>query len=62
VYWYDIGTEAQSSQWVGKSSPRPKKKHVKCEVVDRFFNGKGVVRLEFVPRGHTTNGQFNLRS
>jgi hypothetical protein len=25
VYGYDIETKAQSSQWVGKSSPRPRK-------------------------------------
>jgi hypothetical protein len=27
VYEYDIETKAQLSQWVGKSSPRPKKAH-----------------------------------
>jgi len=26
VYGYDVETKVQSSQWVGKSSPRPKKK------------------------------------
>jgi hypothetical protein len=25
VYGYDVETKAQSSQWVGKSSPQPKK-------------------------------------
>ena len=25
VYGYDVETKVQSSQWVGKSSPRPKK-------------------------------------
>jgi histone-lysine N-methyltransferase SETMAR len=40
VYGYDIETKAQSSRWVGKSSPQPKKAHqsIKCEgVVDRFL-------------------------
>jgi len=41
VYGYDIETKAQSSQWVGKLSPRPKKSTsdlLKCEGdVDSFF-------------------------
>ncbi len=28
VYGYDVETKVQSSQWMGKLSPRPKKKHV----------------------------------
>ena len=30
VYWYDVETKVQSSQWVSKTSPRTKKKHAKC--------------------------------
>jgi len=29
VYGYDVETKVQSSQWVSKTSPRPKK-HAKC--------------------------------
>jgi hypothetical protein len=43
----DLETEAQSPQWVGKSSPRPKKarqESIKCEgVVDLFFFFDGKV-------------------
>jgi len=28
VYGYDVEIKMQSSQWMGKGSPRPKKKHV----------------------------------
>jgi hypothetical protein len=64
VCGYDIETKTQSSQWVGKWSPRTKKgrrsrSNVK-EVLIRFFDGKGVVHHEFVPRGQTVSGQFYL--
>jgi hypothetical protein len=53
VYGYDVETKVQSSQWVGKSSPRPKK-HV--NVAQMFiFDWKGIVHLAFVPRGETVN-------
>ena len=41
VYGYDVETKVQSSQWVRKSSPRPKKStslSLRCEGdVDSFF-------------------------
>ena len=41
VHGYDVETKVQSSQWMGKFSPRPKKstsESLKCEVdVDSFF-------------------------
>ena len=40
VYGYDVETKVQSSQWVGKSSPRPKKStsvSLKCEGDDDSF-------------------------
>ena len=52
----------QSSQWVGKGSPRPKKarmsrsKIVVLLVV--FFDWKGIVHHEFVPRGQMVNQQL----
>jgi len=33
VYGYDVETKVQSSQWMGKSSPRPKKAHQSCSNV-----------------------------
>ena len=42
VYCYDVETKVQSSQWVGKSSPRPKKarqcrSNVKVMLIDFFL-------------------------
>jgi hypothetical protein len=40
VYGYDLETKMQSSQWVGKNSPRPKKSmagQVECESHVGFF-------------------------
>ena len=42
VYGYDVETKVQSSQWVGKSSPRPKKarqcrSNVKAMLIVYFF-------------------------
>lgn len=64
VYGYDVETKAQSSQWVGKNSPRPKKarqsrSNVKTMLIV-FFDWKGVVHYEFVPRNQTVNGEFYL--
>jgi len=62
VYGYDVETKMQSSQWVGKSTPRPKKAHqcrsnVKVMLIV-FFEWKGIVHHEFVPRGETVNKEF----
>ena len=55
VYGYDVETEMQSSQWSGKGSPGPKKKHgwVSC-----VFGWKGTVHHEYVPRSQTVNKQL----
>jgi hypothetical protein len=65
VYGYDIETKAQSSQLVGKSSPRPKKAHqsrpnVKVLFIF-FFYWEGVVHHEFVPHGQSMDS-FTWRS
>ena len=64
VYGYDIETKAQSSQWVGQGSPRPKKarmsrSNMKVMMVV-FFDWQGVIHYEFVPRGQTVNKEFYL--
>lgn len=59
VYGYDVETKVQSSQWKTKSSPTPKKaRQVKSNVkvmLTVFFDWKGVVYHEFLPRGETIN-------
>lgn len=59
VYGYDAETKVQSSQWKTKSSPTPKKaRQVKSNVkvmLTVFFDWKGVVYYEFLPRGETIN-------
>jgi len=57
VYSYDVETKVQLSQWVGKSSPQPKKacqsrSNVKVMLIV-FFDWKGIVHHEFVPRGES---------
>jgi len=66
VYGYDVETKVQSSQWVGKSSPRPKKarqsrSNVKVMLIVFFFDWKGIVHHKFVPRGETVNKEFYLK-
>ena len=53
---YDVETNMQSSLWMRKGSPRPKKstdESVKDQgdVGCVFLNWKGIVLHEFVPRG-----------
>jgi hypothetical protein len=52
---YDPETNQQSSEWVGKTSPRPKKlKFQKSRIKTMLiipFDSKGVVQKEFVPEG-----------
>ena len=63
VYGYHVETKMQSSQWMGKGSSRPKKKarmsRSKIEVLlVMFFDWKGTVHYEFVPRGQMVNKQL----
>jgi len=62
VYGYDVETKAQSSQWVGQRSPRPKKarmsrSNMKVMLVV-FFDWQCVIHHEFIPRGQTVNKEF----
>ena len=56
VYGYDVETKAQSSQWVGQGSPRPKKAQMSRSntkvMLVVFYDWQGVIHYEFVPRGH----------
>ena len=62
VYWYDVETKVQSSQWVSQTSPRPKNarqvlSHVKV-LLTVFFDSEGVVHYEFPPQGRTVNKEY----
>jgi len=59
VYGYYVETKMQVSQWMGKGCPRPKKARmgrskIKVMLVV-FFDWKGTVHHEFVPRGQMLN-------
>jgi hypothetical protein len=58
----DPETMRQSSEWVGETSPRPKKpkfqrSHIKNMLII-FFNFQGIVHKEFIPEGKTVNSEF----
>jgi histone-lysine N-methyltransferase SETMAR len=42
VYGYDVETKVQSSQWVSKTSPRPKKARKVCSHVKGMLNADGI--------------------
>lgn len=62
VYGYDMETKKQSSQWMEQSTPRPKKvRQVRSNVkvlLTVFFDIRGVVHHEFLPRGETVNREY----
>ena len=64
IHSYDVETNKQSMQWMGTSSPRPKKArqtitNVKVMLIV-FFDWNGIVHYEFVPRDQTINKDFYL--
>ena len=59
---YDSETKRQNSEWVGETSPRPKKlkfqrSRIKTMLIN-FFDFQGLVHKEFVPEGKTVNAEF----
>ena len=62
VHYYEPDHKAQSRQWVGPESPRPKKfktqlsaGKVKATV---FWDAKGVIMLDFLPKRSTITGMY----
>jgi len=62
VYVHDVETKMQSSQWMGKGSPRPKKARLSPSKIKVmlvvFFDWKGIVHHEFVRSGQMVNNIF----
>jgi hypothetical protein len=59
---YDPETKRQSSEWVGETSPRPKKLKFQRSLIKTkliiFFDFQGVVHKYFVPEAKTVNIEF----
>jgi hypothetical protein len=59
---YNPERARQSSEWVGETSPRPKKlKFQRSRIKDWliiFLDSQGVVHKEFLPEGKTINAEF----
>jgi len=59
---YDPETKQQSSEWVGETSPWPKKLKFQRSRIKTMltiiFNSHGAVHKEFVPEGKTLNAEF----
>jgi len=60
---YDPETRRQRSEWVGETSPRPKKLKlqrscIKTMLINFFSDSQGVLHKEFVPEGKTVNEEF----
>ena len=60
VYECDVETKMQSSRWIGKGFPRPKKARMSRSkmLLVVYFDWKGIVHNEFVPRGRMVNKQL----
>ena len=64
VYGYAVETKMQSSQWMGKGPLDQKKKHTQMSqskikvLLVMFFDWKGIVHHELVPRGQMVNKQL----
>ncbi|UYV71619.1 hypothetical protein LAZ67_8003870 [Cordylochernes scorpioides] len=65
VYQYDPETKRQSSQWIERGEPKPKKaRFTKSKVktlLVTFFYINGLVHHEFIPFGRTINQEVYLR-
>ena len=59
IFEYDLETKRQSLQWKSLTSPRPKKARMSKSKIKvmliAFFDVRGIVHTEFMPKGHTIN-------
>ena len=62
VHYYEPKNKAQSSQWVGPGSPRPKKFKTQPSagkvMATVFWDAKGVIMLDFLPKRSTITGVY----
>ena len=62
VHYYEPENKAQSRQWVGPGSPRPKKFKTQPSagkvMVTVFWDAKGVIMLDFLPKRSTITGVY----
>ena len=62
VHSYESENKAQSRQWVGPGSPRPKKFKMQPSagkvMATVFWDTKGVIMLEFLPKRNTITGVY----
>ena len=60
VHYYEPENKAQSHQWVGPGSPRPKKFKMQPSagkvMATVFWGAKGVIMLDFLPKRSTITG------
>ena len=63
VHYYEPENKAQSRQWVGPGSPRPKKFKTQPSagkvMATVFWDAKGVIVLDFLPKRSTITGVYN---
>ena len=62
VHYYEPENKAQSCQWVGPGSPRPKKFKTQPSagkvMATVFWDAKGVIMLDFLPKRSTITGVY----
>ena len=62
VHYYEPENKAQSRQWVGPGSPRPKKFKTQPSagkvMATVFWDPKGVIMLDFLPKRSTITGVY----
>ena len=62
VHYYEPGNKAQSRQWVGPGSPRPKKFKMQPSagkvMAIVFWDAKDVIMLDFLPKRSTITGVY----
>ena len=62
VHYYGPEKKAQSCQWVGPGTPRPKKFKTQSSagkvMATVFWDAKGVILLDFLPKRSTITGVY----